>query len=139
MIRSLCGSVQMVMKRASAIIGTALALGVSACGSTASSRSSATHVSSAASAGAAPAGAKIVHIAIKGFAFRPATITVAPGTKLDFSNSDATAHTATSTSPGFDTGTVAPKASKTVTVTKAGTYSYYCQFHAFMKATIVVR
>lgn len=129
----------MVMKRAPAIVGIALALGLSACGSTASSSSSATHTSSAAPAGAAPPAGKIVHVAIQGFAFRPATITVAPGTKLDFTNSDATAHTATSTSPGFDTGTVAPKASRTVTVTRAGTYSYYCQFHAFMKATIVVR
>lgn len=129
----------MVMKRAPAAIGIALALGVSACGSSAVSSSSVTRTSSAASAAAPPSAGKIVHVAIKGFAFRPATITVARGTKIDFTNSDATAHTATSTSPGFDTGTVAPNASKTVTVTKAGTYSYYCQFHAFMKATIVVR
>ena len=130
----------MVMKRASALLAVALAAGLSACGSSASSSSSsASHTSSSAPAAAAPSTGKVVHIAIKGFAFRPPTITVAPGTKIDFTNDDATAHTATSTSTGFDTGTVAPKASKTITVTKPGTYSYYCQFHAFMKATIVVR
>ena len=129
----------MVMKRAPAILAIALTLGLGACGSSASSSSSATHTTAAVSAATARSASKLVHVAIKGFAFRPATITVAAGTKIDFTNGDATAHTATSTSPGFDTGTVAPNASKTVTVTKAGTYSYYCQFHAFMKATIVVR
>ena len=130
----------MVMKRAPVLIALALALALSACGSSTSSRSSSqAQTSSAASAAGMSPASTLVHVAIKGFAFRPATITVAPGTKIDFTNDDATAHTATSTSPGFDTGTVAPKASKTITVTKPGTYSYYCQFHAFMKATIVVR
>jgi plastocyanin len=78
-------------------------------------------------------------VAINNYAYTPATITVAAGTKITFTNSDKTAHTATSTKPGFDTGTLKPGASHVVTVTKPGTYSYYCQFHAFMKGTIVVR
>lgn len=52
---------------------------------------------------------------------------------------DQTAHTATSTAKAFDTGTVGPGASRTVTVRKPGTYAYFCQFHAFMHGTIVVK
>ncbi len=79
-----------------------------------------------------------VSVAISNYAFKPADITVKAGTKLTFTNHDATAHTATSKNPGFDTGTLKPGASATVTVSKPGTYSYYCQFHAFMVAKVTV-
>jgi Copper binding proteins, plastocyanin/azurin family len=39
----------------------------------------------------------------------------------------------------FDTGTIAPGASRTVVLKRPGTYTYYCQFHAFMRATVVVK
>ena len=49
-----------------------------------------------------------------------------------------TAHTATAMQGGFDCGTVAPGKTVSFTVRKPGTYSYYCQFHAFMTGTIKV-
>ena len=76
---------------------------------------------------------------ISGYAFHPTALTVAPGTKVTFTNHDQTAHTATQQGGGFDTGTINPGAHATVTFTKAGTYTYYCQFHAFMRATITVK
>jgi plastocyanin len=69
----------------------------------------------------------------------PTTITVAPGAKVTFVNRDQTAHTATSNKPAFDTGTVRPGKSSRVTLSKPGKYTYYCQFHAFMHGTVVVR
>jgi plastocyanin len=79
-------------------------------------------------------------VSISNYAFHPTTITVAKGAKITFTNHDQTAHTATSTQTGvFDTGTINPGASKTVTFSKPGTYTYYCQFHAFMKATVTVQ
>jgi plastocyanin len=78
-------------------------------------------------------------VSISDYAFHPATITVEPGTKVTFTNHDQTAHTATSNRPAFDTGTVQPGHSATVTLKKPGTYTYYCQFHAFMHGTIVVK
>jgi len=122
------------------ILAVSLALSVSlaACGSSATS-SSHSATSSAAPAGAA-APAHGTSVTIKSYAFHPATIVVAKGAKITFTNSDQTAHTATSTQAGvFDTGTLKPGASKTITFTKPGTYSYYCQFHAFMKATVTVQ
>jgi plastocyanin len=129
-------------KLTAAALALTLTTLLAACGSSSSSSSSA----SAAPAGAtatssptAPAHHGPVSVAISGYAFHPATITVATGTKVKFTNHDQTAHTATSNRPGFDTGTVQPGQTATVTLKKPGTYTYYCQFHAFMHAAIVVR
>jgi plastocyanin len=105
-------------------------LALAACGSSASSSSQV--------AKSQPATGP-VKVAIKNFAFAPATITVAKGTKITFTNDDQTAHTATSTQKAFDTGTVAPGASKAVVVSTPGTYTYICQFHAFMHGTVIVK
>jgi plastocyanin len=83
-----------------------------------------------------------VTVPISGYAFHPAKLVVAPGTQVTFANHDQTAHTATATgsdASGFDSGTIKPGASATVTFRKAGTYTYICQFHAFMHGTVVVK
>jgi len=81
---------------------------------------------------------------IKDFVYRPAAITVPVGAKITFTNSDSAPHTATSgSSPKadgvFDTGTLTQGQSKSVKVTKAGTFAYYCAIHPFMKATVTVK
>jgi plastocyanin len=70
--------------------------------------------------------------------YMPANVTVKAGAKVTFTNDDQTAHTATSDSSGFDTGTINPGKSVTVTLRKPGTIAYHCQFHAFMTAHITV-
>lgn len=73
------------------------------------------------------------------YTYKPAAITVAPGATVSFSNEDSTAHTATSKDSGlFDTDAIQPGKSGAVTLEKAGTFTYYCVFHPFMKGTIVV-
>jgi plastocyanin len=72
------------------------------------------------------------------FGFHPADIRVAPGARITFTNDDQTAHTATATGMSFDTGTIQPGQSRTITVTRAGVFPYYCQFHAFMRGQITV-
>jgi len=79
-------------------------------------------------------------VPIKDFLFEPEAIVVAVGTKITFTNEDAAPHTATSDDDGvFDTGTLNKGESKGVTVTKAGTFGYYCAIHPFMKGTVTVR
>jgi plastocyanin len=122
----------------------ALTLMLAGCGGSSHPASSAGPVSSSATTNAPAAKnapkAGAVKLAIKNFAFKPPTITVAAGTKLTFTNDDKTAHTATSTATGaFDTGTINPGHSATVVLKKPGTYTYYCQFHAFMRATVIVK
>jgi plastocyanin len=126
-------------KARAAALTLALSAPLAACGSSASSSAHSTAPSAASTTSAASPAKGRVSVAVSGYAFHPATITVAPGAKIEFTNHDQTAHTATSTKTAFDTGTLKPGQSATVTVTKPGTYTYYCQFHAFMRGTIVVK
>jgi plastocyanin len=92
---------------------------------------------SSSSSSAAAQGAQAV--TIKDFTFKPAKITVPAGTTLKFTNEDSTAHTATSTESGvFESGAIQPGKTGSITLNKAGTFTYYCAFHPFMKGTIVV-
>jgi plastocyanin len=70
--------------------------------------------------------------------YMPMRLTVKAGAKVTFTNYDQTAHTATSLTHGFDTGTIKPGDNATVILAKPGTYKYHCLFHAFMVATITV-
>lgn len=89
--------------------------------------------------------AKMVdQVDIKNFLYAPAAVTVPVGSTITFTNRDAAPHTATSgASPSpdgvFDSGTLKQGASRTVKVTKAGTFAYYCAIHPFMKGTVTVK
>lgn len=119
-----------------------LTLALPACGTSSSSSSSASRSSGSSSTAAevttAPLSGK-VKVSISNYAFHPATLTVPVGAEVTFTNQDQTAHTATSTDPALDTGTVNPGHTATVVLNKPGTYTYYCQFHAFMRGTVVVK
>ena len=75
---------------------------------------------------------------IKNFAFEPQTLTVRVGTRVTWTNRDATAHTATMDAGSPDTGTITPGQSRTIAFAHPGTYAYHCAFHAFMTGTIRV-
>ena len=78
-------------------------------------------------------------VTIEDFAYSPVNLTVAKGTTVLFTNDDKTSHTATSNKAGaFDTGTIKPDGLGKVTLDKAGTFTYYCRFHPFMRGTITV-
>lgn len=95
-----------------------------------------------ASGGTSAPAAAGVSIDIQGFAF-PATTDVAKGTKVTWTNKDATAHTVTSgTRPNKDgkfDGQVAAGATFSFTFTDAGVYQYYCSIHNAMTGTITVK
>ena len=76
---------------------------------------------------------------IADFAFDPQTITVKAGTEVTWKNSDDATHTATADDGSFDTGDLDKGDSKSVTFDKAGSFTYYCRFHPFMKATVEVQ
>ncbi|THA77202.1 metal-binding protein [Streptomyces sp. A0642] len=80
-------------------------------------------------------------ITIKDFAFHPATLTVAPGTKVTVINKDGTTHTVTATgTKAFDTGEV--KSGQTVTFrapARPGSYPYICTIHPTMHGSLTVR
>jgi len=71
--------------------------------------------------------------------YTPDEISVKVGTRLDWTNTGAVAHTVTADDgTSFDSGSIDPKASFTLTPTAAGTFVYHCTFHPWMKGTLVV-
>jgi plastocyanin len=80
-------------------------------------------------------GAKTVDI--NHFKFHPKTLEVAKGTKVVFSNSSGTAHTATDRG-AFDSGHIKPGESFAVRFEQKGTFRYHCEIHPFMHGKIVV-
>ena len=84
-----------------------------------------------------PAGARIV--TIKGYVYKPGKLTLKAGTSLDVINKDSEPHTLTADDKSFDTGVFQKSDNpKTITLTKAGTFTYTCTVHPFMKGTITV-
>jgi amicyanin len=79
-------------------------------------------------------------VVIKDFKYTPASLSVAVGTKVTFINEDPTPHTATGTgsSASINSGNLNQNQRYTVTFSKAGTYSYSCTIHPYMKGTVVV-
>jgi plastocyanin len=92
----------------------------------------------AAASSSGPQAVKIVD-----YIYKPADLTVATGTTVEFTNQDSTPHTATSKATSnkagaFETGSIDTGKSAEVTLEEPGTYAYYCAFHPFMKGTITV-
>ena len=82
-----------------------------------------------------------VTVRVGNFAFIPATVTVAAGTKLHWVNEDDVPHTVI----GVDEGTPikSPALDTTdeyaVVLAKPGTYKYFCSLHPHMVGTVVVK
>jgi plastocyanin len=113
------------------VLGTALLL--AACGSSGGSGSS-----GSGSGAATPTATKSV--TISNFMFSPMAASVAPGSTVSVTNKDSVTHTLSATGGQFNTGDIGPGQTKTFTApTKAGTYSYICNIHQYMKGTITVR
>ncbi|MFD8390761.1 cupredoxin family copper-binding protein [Streptomyces sp. NPDC059680] len=87
---------------------------------------------------AAPVSAHAV--AIKNFAFSPATLKVKAGTTVTWTNEDTDAHTVTSAGSGgpLHSAALATHGSYTHTFTKPGSYAYVCTIHPFMTGTVEV-
>ncbi|MFD5471884.1 cupredoxin family copper-binding protein [Streptomyces sp. NPDC127105] len=79
-------------------------------------------------------------VAIKNFAFSPATLKVTAGTTVTWTNQDTEAHTVTSSGTGgpLRSPGLATHATYRYKFTKSGTYHYLCTIHPFMTATVEV-
>ena len=78
-------------------------------------------------------------VSIKNFSFGD-PIEVAVGTTVTWTNEDTVPHTVTQTGgSGFQSGKLDPGATFSFTFDTAGTFDYFCEFHANMKGTITVK
>jgi plastocyanin len=78
------------------------------------------------------------HVAIQGFAFGPATVTVKPGTTVTWTQQDEDQHTVTADDASFTSSPLITGKTYTHTFTAPGTYHYHCSIHPFMHGTVVV-
>lgn len=76
-------------------------------------------------------------VEIVNFAFRPATVEIAKGQRVVFSNTANVAHTATRAG-SFDTKRIKPGRSAGVRFKQAGTFRYHCKIHPQMTGKVVV-
>lgn len=77
-------------------------------------------------------------ITIQNFAFSPAALNVAVGTKVTATNLDGPTHTWTADDGSWDSGNLATNAKYSHTFTQPGTYTYHCAIHTSMRATVTV-
>ena len=81
---------------------------------------------------------KVVTVSIRDFFFDPANIAVAPGTTVRWVNQGNAPHTVTANDRSFDSGRLNPGQSFTHTFQGAGTFSYFCEIHPHMTASVTV-
>jgi len=113
---------------------------VAGCGGGSDNNATAASPSSTGSSSQPSASGASDAVTISNFKFSPGTVTVKSRAQVTVTNNDSTAHTATADNGGsFDTGDIDPGSSKTITVSKPGTYAYHCTIHSFMHGTLVVQ
>jgi plastocyanin len=80
-------------------------------------------------------------VTISNFAFAPSVLTVAPGTKVTWTNSDEEPHTVTSGDGGkmFKSQALDTDDKFSFTFDSPGVYKYFCSIHPHMVGTIIVK
>ena len=95
----------------------------------------------AAQAGNAPAASTAVatdSVAIKNFAFSPATVTVTAGSTVVWTNDDSIQHDITFNGGSIVSNVLNHNDTFSHTFPTAGTYHYICSIHPFMHGTVIV-
>jgi len=77
-------------------------------------------------------------VTISDFQFTPATLQVAQGTTVTWTNNGPTNHTTTSDSGAWDSGALQAGKSFSFKFNTPGTFAYHCSIHPSMKGTITV-
>ena len=89
-------------------------------------------------AGDAPGTAQVT---IDNFSFSPQLLTIAPGTKVTWTNRDDIPHTVTSSEDPAHvrSGPLDTDESYSMTFDKPGTYGFFCSLHPHMTSKVVVQ
>ena len=78
-------------------------------------------------------------VKVDNFSFGPATVTVAVGTTVTWTNRDDIPHTVVSTDKVFKSKVLDTDEKFSFTFDKAGTYPYFCSIHPKMTGSVVVQ
>jgi plastocyanin len=79
-----------------------------------------------------------VDVAMAGFAFNPAELTIKVGTTITWTNQDSATHDVKAVDDSWGSGNLGKGDTFSFTFNQAGTYAYRCSFHGNMKGTITV-
>ncbi|HCS39964.1 MAG TPA: hypothetical protein DIW44_10325 [Anaerolineaceae bacterium] len=77
-------------------------------------------------------------VEIEDFAYVSAAITIKVGTTVTWTNKDSVRHTVSSDTGLFESGLFGKGESFSHTFTEAGTFTYHCAPHPYMKGTVIV-
>jgi plastocyanin len=78
-------------------------------------------------------------VKVDNFSFGPATLTVAVGTTVTWTNRDDIPHTVVSNDKVFKSKVLDTDEKFSFTFAKAGTYPYFCSIHPKMTGSVVVQ
>ncbi|HEX4824284.1 MAG TPA: cupredoxin family copper-binding protein [Candidatus Polarisedimenticolaceae bacterium] len=78
-------------------------------------------------------------VKIDNFSFGPVSLTVAPGTKVTWTNRDDIPHTVVADDKTFKSKVLDTDETFSYTFDKPGTYPYFCSIHPHMTGQIVVK
>lgn len=84
-----------------------------------------------------PASAATVTVTIENLSFKPTEVKAKVGDTILWVNKDVLVHTATARDESFDV-TQPPKNTVSQTLTKAGSFDFYCKYHPNMTGRLVV-
>jgi plastocyanin len=94
--------------------------------------------STTAPSGSTPTAPSSASVSIPGRSFSPASVTIAVGGTVRWTNSDRDSHTVTADSGSFDSGILAAGGTFSHTFSAAGTFAYHCEIHPDMRGTVIV-
>ena len=77
-------------------------------------------------------------ITITNSAYSPASLTIASGSTVTWTNSDSTSHTVTTEDGSINSGDIAPGSSYSKTFMTAGTYNYHDAHNTAVMGVVVV-
>jgi plastocyanin len=97
-----------------------------------------TNTAPTAPSGSTPSAPSSASVSIPGRSFSPASITIAAGGTVRWSNSDRDSHTVTADSGSFDSGILASGRTFSHTFSAAGAFAYHCEIHPDMRGTVTV-
>ena len=83
--------------------------------------------------------AETTEVKIDNFSFGPATLTVAVGTSVTWTNRDDIPHTVVSTDGAFKSKVLDTDEKFSFTFSKAGTYPYFCSIHPKMTGKVIAQ
>jgi len=80
----------------------------------------------------------MVRVGSYSYAFSPVMVSIRRGAPLMVTNTTAAPHTVTADGDAFNSGTVSPNTTITMTFATPGTYPFHCQIHPYMTGTLTV-